>query len=497
MTDNQERVFANWFEKTGMYVQKNGKVRGAGNNIITVSKIRSKWEALRGYSDDYFQMDEADIQDFIVDRVAKVYPETDDNDNDGGPTMAERRQRFREMYTELYDTEEDGVSIKTVSKKFHTGLPVSDSSIVNNIRGLMMDENFPPPSKEDCLAMISGCKEEAINIMRQDKLDAVKYDPDLVFDFKSWTKDVFGFYRIEDTALNRRMFKHMMHQTKRSAFCKFTEQDFMFLFYSKIQGIGKSRLVKHLAMPFYNGLNDSATLQMLRDDNTRKALFSDSPAIIDFKEMGLGGTGSSEGFAAEMKAFMDMKVFKTRQMFADYMVDSYAYATWVSSTNLHVEEVIKDTDYRRFYSFDFGLTTEDKKAYNKDNTWAKIDDFFNTTLMDAYRSLDENVEPPKIQGERYNELCDVQSGYANRVDTVQQFVEDQKLKLVEVPCKDSVDMPMKLLYAKFKAWCKDTGVKQYSMPTLEILIFQSIGVRTHKDDEGKKCYNCIVLGDET
>ena len=47
MTDNQERVFANWFEKTGMYVQKNGKVRGAGNNIITVSKIRSKWEAVK------------------------------------------------------------------------------------------------------------------------------------------------------------------------------------------------------------------------------------------------------------------------------------------------------------------------------------------------------------------------------------------------------------------------------------------------------------------
>ena len=169
----------------------------------------------------------------------------------------------------------------------------------------------------------------------------------------------------------------------------------------------------------------------------------------------------------------------------------------MSSTNLHVEEVIKDTDYRRFYSFDFGLTTEDKKAYNKDNTWAEIDEFFNATLMDAYRSLDENREPPKIQGERYNELCDVQSGFANRVDTVQQFVEDQKLKLVEVPCKDSVDMPMKLLYAKFKGWCKETGVKQYSMPTLEILIFQSIGVRTHKDNEGKKCYNCIVLGDET
>lgn len=497
MTEEQKDIFSDWFEKKKFEIQKNGKVRDSGRRQASTKLILDAWKQAKGFFDGYFATDEDDIQDFIDGKVAELYPDTDDNDNDNGPTMAQRRQKFREMYNELYDTEEDGVSIKTVSKKFHTGLPVSDSSIVNNIRGLMMDENFPPPSKEDCLAMISGCKEEAINTMRQDKLDAVKYDPNLVFDFKGWTKDVFGLYRIEDTALNRRMFKHMMHQAKRSAFCKFTEQDFMFLFYSKIQGIGKSRLVKHLAMPFYNGLNDSATLQMLRDDNTRKALFSDSPAIIDFKEMGLGGTGSSEGFAAEMKAFMDMKVFKTRQMFADYMVDSYAYATWVSSTNLHVEEVIKDTDYRRFYSFDFGLTTEDKKAYNKDNTWAKIDEFFNATLMDAYRSLDENVEPPKIQGERYNELCDVQSGYANRVDTVQQFVEDQKLKLVEVPCKDSVDMPMKLLYAKFKAWCKETGVKQYSMPTLEILIFQSIGVRTHKDDEGKKCYNCIVLGDET
>lgn len=174
MTEEQKDIFSDWFEKTCMYVQKNGKVRGTGNQVISVSKIRAKWEAVKGYLDGYFATDEDDIQDFIDGKVAELYPETDDNDNDDGPTMAQRRQKFREMYTELYDTEEDGVSIKTVSKKFHTGLPVSDSSIVNNIRGLMMDENFPPPSKEDCLAMISGCKEEAINIMRQDKLDAVK-----------------------------------------------------------------------------------------------------------------------------------------------------------------------------------------------------------------------------------------------------------------------------------------------------------------------------------
>ena len=488
MTGEQKDIFSDWFEKKKFEIQKNGKVRDSGRRQASTKSILDAWKQAKGFFDGYFATDEDDIQDFIDGKVAELYPETDDNDNDGGPTMAQRRQKFREMYTELYDTEEDGVSIKTVSKKFHTGLPVSDSSIVNNIRGLMMDENFPPPSKEDCLAMISGCKEEAINIMRQDKLDAVKYDPDLVFDFKSWTKDVFGFYRIEDTALNRRMFKHMMHQAKRSAFCKFTEQDFMFLFYSKIQGIGKSRLVKHLAMPFYNGLNDSATLQMLRDDNTRKALFSDSPAIIDFKEMGLGGTGSSEGFAAEMKAFMDMKVFKTRQMFADYMVDSYAYATWVSSTNLHVEEVIKDTDYRRFYSFDFGLTTEDKKAYNKDNTWAKIDEFFNATLMDAYRSLDENVEPPKIQGERYNELCDVQSGYATRQDTIQIFLNDRKMELFTDQEEGTVEIPDKLVYSRFKEWAKTNGIKQYSILVMETLIAQSVNARVHTNGKGERCY---------
>ena len=80
MTDEQKKVFAGWFDKTGMYAQKNGKVRGASNQIIPVSKIRAKWEALKGYLDGYFATDEDDIQGFIDEKVAELYPETDNTD---------------------------------------------------------------------------------------------------------------------------------------------------------------------------------------------------------------------------------------------------------------------------------------------------------------------------------------------------------------------------------------------------------------------------------
>lgn len=459
-------------------------VLDGGGHRQTLKKVLSYWSIQKNSIQGYFPADEDSMQDFLEE----LAPAPESKEKKGGPTDSEKRVRFRELFDELYDAEENGSSIKIISKTNRTGLPVSDSSIVARIRGMMLDVDFEPPSREDCRDMLWTCKEDLTIKMREEKLDAVAYDPDSKFDFKAWTMKVFGYYKIDNTPLNRRMFKHMMHQVKRAAFCKFTEQDFMYLFYSKIQGIGKSRCVQHVTKPFFNGLNDSATLKMLKDDNTRKALFNDSPAAIDFKEMGLGGNGSNESFAAEMKSFMDMKVFKTRQMFADYMSDSYAYAVWMSSTNLHVEEVIKDTDYRRFYSFDFGLTEEDKKEYNRTNKWAEIDKFFDDTLMDAYRSLDENSEPAKIQGTRFAELCDVQSSYACRVDTVQMFLNDIGYDLSTDEKDGYSEITDKLIYSRYKVWAKENGYKVYNIGVMEVLIAQSVNARTHANDDGKLYY---------
>jgi hypothetical protein len=486
---DESTIVENFLETNSWHVGLDKKgaaiVLDGGGHRQPIKKVLSYWKIQKNSIDGYFPADEDTIQE-VLEQLA---PEPDRSTGEkSGPTQSDKRNRFRELFVEYYDSEESGSSIKIVSRKNNTGLPVSDSSIIARLRGIMLDDDFDPPSREDCRDILSTCKEDAIIQMREEKLDAIRFDPDSKFDFKSWTEKVFAYYKIHNGKLERRMFKHMMHQIKRAAFCKFTEQDFMYLFYSKVQGIGKSRLVRHVTSPFFNGLNDSATLRMLQDDNTKKALFSDAPAVIDFKEMGLGGSGSSENFAADMKAFMDAKVFKTRQMFADYLVDSYAYSVWVSSTNLRVEEVIKDTDYRRFFSFDFGLTEEDKKEYNRTNKWAEIDDFFDRTLVDAYRSLDEDKEPPLIQGERFVELCEAQASYANSVDTIKTFLSDIKYELSTTQKAGFSEITDKLIYSRYKVWAKENGYKVYNIGIMEVLIAQSVNARTHTNEDGKLCY---------
>lgn len=482
MDEEQVEKFDGWFNKNKFSIQDNGKVRDSGNRSMSVKRILDRWNNCQFTLDGWFPLNE----NLIGEYIDSCTPEKDSKKKE--PTLSEKRNRFRELFLENYESEENGATIKIVSKTNRTNLPVSDTRIVARLRGIMMDEDFPPPAREDCLDMLADCKEDAMIQMREEKLDAIRFDPESKFDFMEWTEKVFAFYKIENTKLTRRMFKHMMHQTKRAAFCYFTEQDFMYLFYSKVQGIGKSRLVKHLTSPFFNGLNDSATLGMLKDDNSRRALFSDAPAVIDFKEMGLGGASSNESFAAEMKSFMDQKVFKTRQMFADYLVDTHAYSVWVSSTNLRVEEVIKDSDYRRFFSFDFGLTKEDKVEYNRTNKWEEIDQFFAETLKDAYRSLDENREPPTIQGQRFVELCDAQAKYATRTDTIQTFLNEIGYELSTDPEDGFTEITDKLVYSRYKVWAKENGYKVYNIGVMQVLIAQSVNARTHANGDGRPCY---------
>ena len=168
MNEEQLSVFETFLENNGWRASRNKKgsatlCDGYGHQKSARS-VLSTWEAQCPLINGYFAMDAG----MLSEALEQLAPEQDNADGNNEPTMAERRQKFREMYTELYDTEEDGASIKTVSKKFSTGLPISDSSVVNNIRGLMMDDNFPPPSKEDCMAMISVDNEAAIHVMRQD-----------------------------------------------------------------------------------------------------------------------------------------------------------------------------------------------------------------------------------------------------------------------------------------------------------------------------------------
>lgn len=106
----------------------------------------------------------------------------------------------------------------------------------------------------------------------------------------------------------------------------------------------------------------------------------------------------------------------------------------LSSTNLRIEEVIPDnTGYRRFFTFDMGLTEEDRRRYNATKKWDEIDKFWAENLVLAYRKLDENVEPEIADNPTrtlsFTELCDIQDSYAQSVDVIQQWFNESGIQL--------------------------------------------------------------------
>ena len=398
---------------------------------------------------------------------------------------------FVTFFEEGYEIRYTGSSYILVKKGLRFAEQITVKTVANEICLRMIAHGQKKPPIDMCTAAIENMLNEAKRHKRDDALALVMYDPEVKnngFSFKEWTEKLFAHYGIQNTKLNRLMWKYFMHCIKRAAFgLKGPDFKVMFLIFSRVQGIGKSRLLKHLCDPFIGAFNPSATLNQLLDDNSIKALCSEGTALIDFQELGLGkGKEGTVDVAAMLKRIITLDEHKSRELFTSTNTTTLVNAVLSSSTNLHISEVVNDSDYRRYYVFESSMTKE--QAISKD--WEEVDAFFESTLADAYRFLDENTMPV-LGHDTMTELRDVQASYARRVDLVTQWMQEAEMTIVdeEDSSKEGVrPMEIALLYKRFKSFLQSCGLPAYSRQRMQQLIATSCDILPSTDENSKLVY---------
>ena len=486
--------FKQWFGEN-YTVQRNGNIRNRSNRRVTVDNIWPEWMMLKRFreaSGNWAPVEPEDIEEYAESERDRLWPS---NNNDNVDLRAQQDQQalvnFVSLFEEGYEIKYTGTSFILVKKGQLFMEQVSPKTASNEIRLRMTSLAQRRPASEDGVAAIVSMLDEAKREKRSQALKLVQYDPAMKekgFSFREWTEQLFVHYGIANTKLNRVMWKYFLHCIKRAAFgLKGPDFKIMFLIFSRVQGIGKSRLLKHLCDPFVGAFNPSATLSQLLDDNSVKALCTEGTALLDFQELGLGKSKNDNIDIAQMlKRIITLDEHKSRELYTSTNTTTLLNAVLSSSTNLHISEVVGDTDYRRYYVFESSM--DKPTAIKKD--WEEVDSFFNDTLADAYRFLNEE-EIPTISKEMMTELREVQEGYARRVDLVTQWLNDAKITIVgeEDSEKEGVNpMDISLLYKRFKSFLQNCGLPQYSRQRMQQLIATSCDILPSMDADSKLIY---------
>lgn len=499
MTEQQEQVFAEWFTAKKFIVQYNGKVRDAGNRPVATKAILVAWKALKGFNDNYFAIDEDDIDAFVASRT----PAKDADKKDDSPSVQDMMLAFLEQFNEDYEFRLVKSAFILFQKNLLCSKQVKLKTAATNTRLKLMMDGKPVLADELCVDIVEKCLEDCTDELRENALRKIVHDPnikDTGFSFKKWTQKLFSFYAIEDTKLNRVMWKYFMHSVKRAAFGLVpSDNRLFFLIFSRTQGIGKSRLLRHLCDPFGFAFNESVNLSLFTDKSAIKAFATSGYALADFQELGLGSGKSSvtasADLAATMKAIITLDVDKSRELFTTTDTAALMQTVFASSTNLHISDVIQDEQYRRYFTFNSSLTRE--QALERD--WSEVDEFFAATLVNAYKFLNEN-EMPTLDLDMAKELREEQLTYRRRTDLITQWLREDGLEIHDAEDEGTVDgcvlVDRNTLYRKFKVFTTKNGFPNYSSARMQQLIATSLDILAVDKQDGKAYYCVKYTGDQ-
>lgn len=499
--EEQIEVFGDFLTKKGFHVKnKNGSVQvldGYGHRIND-NKISALWKSTKEYNDKYFPVDIEDLPGLYSSFTEEAQgPDSED----GKMSDAEKILVFLERFYKEYEFRLDKSAFILFRKGVSRDKQVMIKTAATNTRLYLMADNVPVLPLETCISLVELQLAEKTENIQEESIDAIRYDPTIKerFSFKRWTQKLFSFYGIQDTKLNRVMWKYFMHGIKRAVYGRCpAEERIFFLVFSRTQGIGKSRLLRHMCDPFPFAFNESVSLSMFMDRTAIKAFANGEYALADFQELGLGSKNSSSispsDLATTMKAIITMDVFKSRELFTTNDTSAKLTTVFASSTNLHISDVIKDEQYRRYFTFNSTLTREE--ALKRD--WSEVDEFFKNTIYDAYRFLNED-ELPSLDDEMSLALREEQLTYKRRTDLITQWMDDSGLKLCEFELFEQDREKYALIefnsvYQRFAQFLSKNGYSRHSSARMQQLIASSIDILPGKGEDGRMYY-CIERGD--
>lgn len=492
-------AFQTWFNKKYTVVRgRNGKpsITTPGHKF-TPQQIQEAWQSREYEIDGWKYVSVNEIEEF----VNGLMPEAQGSDGDGKMSDAEKILLFLERLEREYEIRLKNSAFILFRRGVQKDKQVLVKTAATNTRLLLMSENVPVLPLETCISLVELQLSEKLENLEQEVAESIKYDPTVKerFSFKKWTQELFAFYGIQDTKLNRVMWKYFMHGVKRAFFGRRpAEERIFFLVFSRTQGIGKSRLLRHMCDPFPFAFNESVNLSMFMDRSAIKSFANGNYALADFQELGLGSKNSSSismsDLATTMKSIITMDVFHSRELFTTTDTSTLLNTVFASSTNLHISDVVKDEQYRRYFTFNSTLTREE--ALKRD--WSEVDEFFKNTIYDAYRFLDEN-EKPKLDSEMSLALREEQLTYKRRTDLITQWMNDSGLKLCDFELFEQDREKYALIefnsiYQRFAQFLNKNGYSRHSSARMQQLIASSIDILPGKGEDGRMYY-CIERGD--
>lgn len=495
MNAEQKGIFEDWFGRKKYTVQKNGKVRGPSNKTVKMVDILKDWTGSKGLFKGYFPTDEDEIQDFVDQVHDEQWPDSGDNDDDGKLSASQLIELFNNRFDEAFEFRLIRSAFILFRKNKLANQQVKIKTAATETRIMLMQEDLPALDKELCINCVEMRLAELNTEMREKALESIQFNPETKeeFSFKEWTIQLFKYYGIENTKLNRVMWKYFMHSVKRASFGLIpAENRLFFLIFSRTQGIGKSRLLRHVCDPFPFAFNESVNLALFGDKSAIKAFATSGYALADFQELGLGsGKGSvkaSTELGTTMKSIITLDIDKGRELFTTEDTAAMMQTVFASSTNLHISDVVQDDAYRRYYTFNSTLTREE----SLERDWAEVDAFFDSTLCKAYQCLNEN-EWPKLSIEMAKALREEQLTYKRRVDLITQWLREEGLEIHDVSDEDKDGCYMAdraSLYKRFKAFLHGNGYPEFSVGRMQQLIATSLDIVAVDKEDGKSYY-CV------
>lgn len=293
------------------------------------------------------------------------------------------------------------------------------------------------------------------NNLRNDALGSLITDlrhiPEYAGFFDQFAKELHSVYNCkEDLDIFTTLCKQHWWQIKRRAMGRSVHNDVMLTFRGA-QGIGKTYLINALFGILGKFINKSAKLDDICDERWTPAL--GNMLLVNIDETDTGKLGKMHGKQmGTVKRLMTNDIFTYRPLGTNSTVEVHKKATFISTSNFHIYEIMEDeSGMRRF--FEFNSLNELQSRFD----YARVARL-GANAMKAFQSIDEDLEYGywDINSEVGRKITEVQSTYVTKspiqdfIDTLLEFLPDATY----AEC-----MSIDKIYSMYTEYSKAQGVK--------------------------------------
>ena len=297
---------------------------------------------------------------------------------------------------------------------------------------------------------------------------------------------LLNIYFIDPTPANIAVFKHLIWSIKRNIFLLPVDNPLFYTLHSSKQGTGKTTFFRKLCTGFEWIYSPGGRLASLLQKNDHKAMVR-GKYLLDFQELFFNSFDRmgkvDDAMVGALKSIITTDVITGREMYTTTESIERSATVFVSSTNLHLWDVINDpSGMRRYWEFDM----HPPKNFAFD-FWLEANEYFDNILY-LYRCIDETKDLGyyHVDAPEYPEMREMQASYS-RENPLLQFCSAKGWLFVNSDEDGAVQVEFKKLLDKFNAHLLNRGDTKWSAKLAQYVIRVNTEciLETIVDDNGR------------